>query len=456
MVNQDQLSKESSAFRKDKIAQEPKTEMEEELRGQMITKERGEDIPDFNKVAKEQLREAYYEIIDVLRGYIEMKEDYYPIIACWIIGTYFHKQFKSFPYLFFNAMRGSGKTKTIDLISTLSKDGNMMTSPTEAVLFRMKGTLAIDELERIASKEKASIRELLNACYKSSVKVFRMRKKKVMGEEQQVVEEFSPYRPIVMANIGGMDEVLGDRCITLVLEKSNNPFITRRSSAFDEDEGVKKVKELCMLCMECRLCIYNKVYKKYDDYLKERFGNYIPIYTQPTLTTHTTTTTHKNSVSNDTKDDVGSVEVDLPIEKDKMYSFFNKITDANIKGRNLELFLPIFIIANIVGDIELKEIIKTTKKITDEKIKDEEMESQDVMIYDYVSSLEINQFKPIKEHTSEFLKYLGEDSEYINPTWMGRAFKRLNLITSKRRVYRGVEVILNIKKAKEKMQLFKK
>ena len=43
-----------------------------------------------------------------------------------------------------------------------------------------------------------------------------MKKKKTIEGEQQVVEEFEPYRPIIMANIWGMDEVLGERCIQLI------------------------------------------------------------------------------------------------------------------------------------------------------------------------------------------------------------------------------------------------
>jgi len=36
-----------------------------------------------------------------------------------------------------------------------------------------------------------------------------------------VIEEFAVYCPIAMANIRGMENVLGDRCISLILEKSS-------------------------------------------------------------------------------------------------------------------------------------------------------------------------------------------------------------------------------------------
>ncbi|KKK91466.1 hypothetical protein LCGC14_2712680 [marine sediment metagenome] len=67
-------------------------------------------------------------IIKILKNYLDLREDYYPIVAIWIIGTYLHKQFQSFPYLFFNAMKGSGKTRTLGLISWLQKNGALQKS----------------------------------------------------------------------------------------------------------------------------------------------------------------------------------------------------------------------------------------------------------------------------------------------------------------------------------------
>ncbi len=124
-----------------------------------------------------------------------------------------------FPYLFFNAMRGSGKSKTLRLVCKLSNDGNVMASPTEATLFRTFGTLGIDEFEGVANKDKGSVRELLNGAYKKGILIQRMKKTKGIAGEDYVVENFEVFRPIIMANIWGMEEVLGDRCLTLILEK---------------------------------------------------------------------------------------------------------------------------------------------------------------------------------------------------------------------------------------------
>ena len=42
---------------------------------------------------KDMLKEAYRNIVSILREYIDMRDDYYNIIALWIMGTYFHSKF---------------------------------------------------------------------------------------------------------------------------------------------------------------------------------------------------------------------------------------------------------------------------------------------------------------------------------------------------------------------------
>jgi hypothetical protein len=52
-------------------------------------------------VNNDKLLDIYRTLIDILKKYLDLKEEYYPIISLWIIGTYFHNEFISYPYLFF-------------------------------------------------------------------------------------------------------------------------------------------------------------------------------------------------------------------------------------------------------------------------------------------------------------------------------------------------------------------
>jgi len=393
------------------------------------TKEQCEEERQRNIVI-EILRESYDIIIEILKKYLDLREEYYSLITLWILGTYLHKEFESYPYLFFNAMRGSGKSRAIRLICELS-NGNVMASPTEAVLFRTTGTLGIDEFEGVASKDKATIRELLNGAYKKGIKIMRMKKKKSLTGEEQVVEEFEPYRPIVMANINGMDEVLGDRCLTLVLEKSNHPVKTRLIEDFS-NEIIQNVKKKLIQCSLCGVVMKKNIYKSWNNYTIDRHDT--TLYTHILHNTPTTQTT------------IGAIKLD---------KIFNKIYETEIIGRNLELMMPIFFIADLIHEDIFNNILQVAKNIVIEKKGEEEIESIDVMVYNFISKQDEGLlFNSVKELTNSFREFSNESYEWLNAKWFGRALKRLNLVINKRRINSGVEVMLNVQKAKEKLKIF--
>jgi len=377
----------------------------------------------------------YEKLIQILRKYCDIKEEYYPLIALWTIGTYVHNEFTTYPYLFINAMKGSGKSRLIRLIAKLSYNGELLTSLTEAVMFRTTGTLCIDEFEGITRKGKEALRELLNASYKKGVKIKRMKKVKSMSGEEQVTEEFEPYRPIAMANIWGMEEVLGDRCISIILEKSNVVSITKLIEDFDTDFDIISViedfkGELCSLCNVVVACNMNK-----------EWNNYI-------ISKHITTSIHNNITTSNY------------ININNFDTFFNKLDDSGIDGRNLELSMPLLIIANYLGDDVFDKNLTFLKEIMTEKKSDELTESKDVAFLDFISQEnDEGFFVSITKLTHDFKSFLSEDEDFedkwINTKWVGRALKRLNLISKKMRKTRGIEVILNIKHAQEKIKMFK-
>jgi len=376
--------------------------------------------------------EIYMELIDILKYYIEMNEDNYKLIALWIMGTYVHKEFPTFPYLYFNAMKGSAKTRTEKLIKWLAWGGDMLTSLSEAVIFRTTGTLIIDEFEGIRGKDKNNLRELLNTAYKRGGKVKRMKRKRMRDEkgdlcDNQVVEEFDTYRPIVMANISGMEEVLGDRCINLILEKSNNPSVTMLIENFENNKEIDKIVRTIQNWCSLVQCSYAKnIYDNWNKYVKET-----------TVTTHNNIYTYNNN-------------------KYTKLHLFNKLYNSKIEGRNLELFFPLLVIAEEVGKFE--SILEIIKRIISEKKEESIYESKDVMLYSFVADKCDNEMVKIKELTNLFRHYVGDEQNeevWLNPKWMGRALKRLNLIIEKKRIGEGIQVLLNVPKAKEKMSIFR-
>lgn len=373
---------------------------------------------------KNELQTAFLTIKEILKEFIDTKEENIDIIALWIMGTWVHKNFLTYPYLYINAMKGSGKTRTLKLIKELSWQGDMLASLSEAVLFRTTGTLCIDEFEGISGKDKNALRELLNTAYKRGGKVKRMRKVKNLTGEQQVVEEFDTFRPIVMANISGMEEVLQDRCISIILEKSSNSNITRKVEDFQFHPKILEIKG--KINFSVGWCMYDgarNVYREWNTYIDTH--TYIPSLDTPTYTN---------------------------------LHLFEKIYNTNLDGRNLEISFPLLLLAAEIG-IE-DRIIEVVKNIVLEKKETDVIEGKDVMLFDFVARQIPNEFYKINELVNLFkifISYEPEDERHhwLNNTWMGKALTRLNLKAKHKRVGQGIEVMLNVDKAKEKLDIFK-
>lgn len=382
------------------------------------------------------LKDIYSRINNILRYYCDLKEEYYDIITLWIIGTYFHDDFTTYPYLFFNAMRGSGKTRILNLISKLSKNGKLVTNISEAVLFRTAAlsTICIDEFEGIGNKDNSSLRELLNTAYKKGMFVERVKKTSKNGEEKYEIERFNTYCPIVMANIWGMENVLSDRCITLLLEKSQDKRITMLIEDFDINPEIRACFDLFSVVCVVSLC------------KKTLYRHYITQW-NAMVRNNDTNNTNNIYIHNNTNDTT----------KDLL--FFDKIKDTTIDSRHLELFLPLFILANEIDENLVPKIVKTAEIIVKEKKEDDIIENMDVSLIDFISKIdETNVFISLKDLLGEFKLFLQEEEEevkWVNSKWLGRALKRLGLIIEKKRLGKGREVRLDFKKAKRKILMFK-
>lgn len=425
--------------------------------GGLVTNDKGQELIEVDvleedtKQDKEDLRKIYNKIAGTIRFYLDMPEDKINIVTLWIMGTYLHKEFETFPYLFVNAMRGSGKTRLLKLIAKMSKDGQMISSVTQAVLFRTEGTLCLDEFEGVGGKDKDDLKELLNTAYKKGGKVIRMRKKKTLDGETQAPEEFKTYRPIVMANIWGMEEVLGDRCVLINIEKSNDFSKTKLVENFDSLIFEWEKARLCeVLCRLCRDVSPRNIYTAWNYYIKETTLN-----NTNTLTTLNNTKLHEDSLVNSEPDfDVLTKENDtFTIPR----GFFDRINQTEIDGRNLELFMPLFLVAHSIGSEDIiEEVLRYAENSVKDKKIEEQTESKDVIVYSLVAKEQPNTWREIKDLTALFRLTLGDgENEWVNSKWMGRALARLNLVTNKRRVGSGRMVMLNVDKAKQKEAIFR-
>lgn len=432
----------------EKEAFEARQQLEQEMRTDVLEDKKQLEAID----VKRYMDEAYGLINYYLDYYMDIPEDTRNIISLWTIGTYFHKHFNTYPYLFINAMRGSGKTRLLKLIEAFCNQGQLTTLLTEATMFRTTGTLLLDEFEGVNRKGAETLRELLNSAYKKGTKVFRMKKKKTLEGENQVVEEFQPYRPIVMANIYGMEEVLGDRCITTLIEKSQDQSKIKLVEEFKDNYSIKDIQSKLLACssvVKCSVVTLWNVHQQWNSYIKQR-------YTPSTLYTYNTynyTKLHENDLEVRKVDKMLKGEEIITIDNTEL---FDKIDSTKIDGRYLELFFPLFIIANEISPTILDKTLEFAKKLVEDKRVDEVTESKDVMVYSLIAKQTPGTWYEVSSLTTIFRMMSGEgENEWLNAKWLGRSLRRLSLISQKRRTSRGMEVMLNIDKAKLKEAIFK-
>lgn len=390
------------------------------------------------KLAVTNFHNCYKDICQVMKFYLDMPEENIKLIALWILGTYVHKEFNSYPFLFINAMRGSGKSRLLNLISSLSWKGKLTNNITESVLFRTakNHTIVIDEIESIMKKDKSPLRELLNSAYKKGSSVERMKKVKHKEGEDLIVERFELYCPIAMANISGMEEVLGDRCIPFILEKSSDKSKVRLIEDFESNPIIQAIKLTLEVnqCIVCNVVMSKNIKKDWNLYISHKYNHYIITYT--TLNTLTTQNTLE----------------------DGNLSILEKIDNLGIDGRNLELIFPLITLASVLDEKLFDEILGIAKTIITQKKNFEVSDSPDIALYEFVAQKDPLTWYSPTDLLAEFKFFFvsdDNDREWLNVKWLGLALRRLKLVVSSKRKSRGKEILLDISKALDKCKIFK-
>jgi hypothetical protein len=119
----------------------------------------------------------------------------------------------------------------------------------------------------------------------------------------------------------------------------------------------------------------------------------------------------------------------------------------------------LLIISTLIGEEIFEKTITILSDIMKDKKEGFSLESRDVSFTDFVSQYpKLEEFVPLTALSQDFRVFLQEDEtedKWINTRWIGRALKRLKLSKSQKRLTRGREVILDIKKAQEKIKMFK-
>lgn len=222
----------------------------------------------------------YKEVYESFKYYVDLPEQHLHFLSLWTIGTIFHTLFDAYPYLHLFGIKRSGKTKTLTLIKCLGFNGIRSHSLTEATLYRLieagKATLLLDEQDYLTNPERrVEFRTLLLGGYKKGSFVYRSEK---TSKGKIIPTRFQIYSCKALANIEGLESVLEDRTITITMQRSVDPNITRRDVDENDQKWITLRNKLASLFLkywkEVQEC-YRNVLKALGDTpdLSETYGN---------------------------------------------------------------------------------------------------------------------------------------------------------------------------------------
>jgi len=196
-----------------------------------------EMVLNLNKLEPVDPHQLLSNLLKILSTYIEFDDPrQYVLTAIWVIGSYFYKRFSAYPYLFINAIKRSGKTKLLTVLSLLAYNAVFSMNMSTSSLFRLTqsagATTLVDETEDLNDPErKADFRQLFNAGYKRGGYVYRSEKG---PNDTFIPTPYDPYSPKGLANIKGLEDVLEDRCIPITMKRGRNQAIINRDVPIDD------------------------------------------------------------------------------------------------------------------------------------------------------------------------------------------------------------------------------
>lgn len=387
----------------------------------------------------DRIKEWYELIQSIFDTYMDMEKTDKKILGLWSIAANFKDSFHTFPFIFLNASKGSGKTRLLKILENVINHAKATPNLTEASLIRLPSQqklncLLIDEAERMNFREKATLRELLNQAYKKGGVVLRVEEGK---EKTRVVKEFPVFLGICIANIWGLESVLEDRCLTIILKKSNVPNITKIPEMFQFDERFGLTRSISL------------VYSVYVESLISMVSEYLfkaLLYYYHTLSSYSTLHTHTTYTT----------LIDQPLLKKEFLTMptnvdiiFEHIKKSTLVGRDLELWLPLIITSALISEKFMIEVIEIAENKCLEKHEFEIMEDRDTIFASflgyYVKANGCEMMIPVKDMKINFEKIEGE-KYWLSTQWIGRCLRRIGIIKNKRRIAKGVEIEINDKK----------
>ncbi len=176
----------------------------------------------YGKEKEVSLKECYQDVLNNNEAFMDYPEDMCQVsISCSILSSFFTPLFEAKAREFFNAEKGSGKTKQAILYDLQMFNPLMSADISGASYYRAiestSCSLIIDDFDAIEDDKKPAQIQIMRTGYKKGQKSIR-----VGDDKLRTPSAFNIYNSMVINNVGGLDEITQDRCNTYYLIKSND------------------------------------------------------------------------------------------------------------------------------------------------------------------------------------------------------------------------------------------
>jgi hypothetical protein len=373
--------------------------------------------------------ELFQKIVEVLKQNIEFHDErYYPLITYWIIGTYFHKQFSAYPYLFLNAVKNSGKTKLMMLLSLLCYNGKLSTNMSNASLFRHTqnngATILLDEADQITKERLQDLENLLNAGYKRGAATVDRTEPRADGTYRPI--EYDVYSPKAVANIRGLNNsVLESRTIGIIMKRGLNKQITDKDIS-SEDPIWQQLRDDLTLFYFQNCTDIAVTYKQL-----ENIDNVISVVSDVnavTLRVSDKKSLYSNRVLECWKPLFAIAKYILEASKDSA-NLSSTLLGNSINNTNS---------INYITEAYEQLLSVSVDLIAEQKVDDNDGPGEATLLMGMLEIVTEDKRYTVQELIDAASKYMDSIPEWFNEKWTGKALKRLGF-TDKRRGSKGMK-----------------
>jgi hypothetical protein len=170
--------------------------------------------------------DLYDALVESLRGVSELPgEEYYHLLAAWVMHTYLLEWCQYSPILYFFAVPERGKSRTGKALSNLSRRGFRTETLNEAFLFRLadrfQATICFDVMDLSKKAERKGSEDLLLNRYERGGKAARVNPDQPPNKD---ILFYDLFGPTIIASNEPIDSILETRALQIIMPDAARDF----------------------------------------------------------------------------------------------------------------------------------------------------------------------------------------------------------------------------------------